>query len=135
MVPANVGRGDWDDWAEEWAALYPLEEVADGSRRLFQQLQQYLPIVGRTLLTTKFEVLNGRTIAELFDLAKLAPVELKRAAGAAGAGDLPVDRLTPCIQLAVFRVLRDHGKVGTDSLDRLMTRWLVELGKQRNLNM
>ncbi|TVM03043.1 MAG: hypothetical protein CV087_07180 [Candidatus Brocadia sp. WS118] len=125
------GRGEWDKWEEEWLMLYPLGNVPEETRKLLVKAREYIPLISRVLLNTKFRVLNRKRIPDLFDLSALDPSRLQRFAITANAGVLSLEGLSPCTQLAVFRVIRDHGKFKEETLDRIMTKWLLKLGKKR----
>jgi len=129
------GRGDWDEWERNWIELYPLDEAPTGAQKLLKKAMTYLPVISRTLLNTKFRVLNGKAIPDLFDLSILAPAELLRIARTANSGALDLKGLSPCAQLAVFRTIRDKGKLTEERIDVIMTKWLLKLGeKRRNSN-
>ena len=129
------GRGDWDEWERNWIELYPLDEAPTGAQKLLKKAMTYLPVISRTLLNTKFRVLNGKAIPDLFDLSILAPAELLRIARTANSGALDLKGLSPCAQLAVFRTIRDKGKLTEERIDGIMTKWLLKLGeKRRNSN-
>jgi hypothetical protein len=129
------GRGDWDNWEKEWIELYPLEDVPIETQKLLKKSMEYLSLVSRALLNTKFRVLNRKTIPDLFNLPALAPAELKKIAMTADSGALNLKGLSPCAQLAVFRLVRERGKLKEEVIDRIMTRWLIKLGeKRRNLS-
>ena len=125
------GRGDWDNWEEEWLELYPLEDAPIETQKLLRKAREYLPVIGRVLLNTKFKALNRKTIPDLFSLSALSPAELQRVARTAYSGALDLKGLSPCTQLAVFRVIRGHGELKEETLDRTMTKWLLKLGEKR----
>ncbi len=77
----------------------------------------------------RFSKLQGRPLPALFDLGPLHPARLQRIVHeAAETGVLNFRDLSPCGQLAAFRLMRDQGKVSDTMLDRWMTRWLARLG-------
>jgi hypothetical protein len=125
------GRGPWDGWEAEWLSLYPLRAAPPETRRLLMGARTYLPIIGAVLFQTRFATLGGRALPDLFDLATVAPSELRRIAAGAGTGVLRLGGLPACAQLAVFHVMRESGGLDEARLDRLMTTWLLELGAQR----
>lgn len=125
------GRGDWDTWEEEWLEYYPPESAPPETQRFQEKTRKYLPVVARVLLNTKFSVLNGKTIPDLFNLSALSPGKLQSIARGANSGALVLEGLSPCTQLAVFRVIRDHGRLEEETLDRIMTRWLLKLAEKR----
>lgn len=135
------GQGRWDRWEREWRALYPMDAVPPETREMIAQATRFVPTVAAILFRTRFGVLTRRTLPELFDLRALAPAELERAAeriehsarrgaarGAEG-GPAPPTEMRPCTELAVFRVLRERAAVDDETLDRLMTAWLIRLGE------
>ncbi len=125
------GRGEWDTWEREWEACYPLELAPAATQAALREARTYLPIVSSTLLNTKFRVLQGRTVPELFDLTELAPWKLRAVADTARSGCLKLTGLSPSAQLTVFRMIRDTSNVSERRLNRIMSRWLKTLGRQR----
>lgn len=125
------GRGPWDSWEDQWTALYPIDGVGRRSREILKEGVARLPVVARTLLTTRFRALNGRTIPHLFDLASLAPSTLGQVAARARSGRLELTGLAPSAQLAVFRLIKEQGLHSEERLDRVMTEWLTKLGQRR----
>lgn len=124
------GSGSWDDWEKEWLELYPIEESPPSTRDLMIKAQRFVPVIGRVLLTTKFGTLGGRTLPELFDLSKVAPPELKRILKTSEKGKLNLKGLSPSVQLAVFRMIKEEGKQ-EQKLDKIMTEWLLKLGTKK----
>jgi hypothetical protein len=125
------GRGDWDTWEQEWQQCYPLELASARTQQILRELKTYLPIVSSTLLNTKFRVLERRTIPELFNLSSLAPWKLQAVAATAKSGYLNLTALSPSVQLAVFRVVRDKGGLTEEVLNQIMSAWLRKLGRRR----
>jgi hypothetical protein len=125
------GKGDWDIWEKEWTNLYPLDEAPIETQELLRKARKYVPVISRTLLYTKFRVLNGKTIPDLFDLSAIAPMELQRIVKSAESGALDLKGLSPCAQLAVFRLIREQGKLKEETIDRIMTKWLLKLRERR----
>lgn len=126
------GSGDWDEWERQWLTVYPLTEASAGDRKVLAAGKRYLPAVSRALLRTKFGALDKRNIPSLFDFDSIAPVRLERLVrDADNSGILDLSRLSPCGQLALFRMLRNKSNLSEQSLDRLMTTWLVNLARGR----
>lgn len=126
------GRGDWDNWEREWVNTYPLEEAPEKYRAILTSGLKFLPAVSRALFRTRFRMLGNRTIPSLFDIESVSPVRLNRIIEAAEAdGILDLSQLTPCGQLALFRMLRNRSKISEKSLDRLMSTWLITLAQGR----
>ncbi len=124
------GNGIWDDWEKEWLELYPLKAAPPVVRDLIAKARNYIPVVGTVLLKTKFRTLGGKTLPELFDLPAVAPTELKRILKNSGKGKLNLKGLSPSVQLAMFRLLKEEGKP-EENLDKTMTEWLLKLGRSR----
>jgi hypothetical protein len=126
------GAGIWDDWEREWLDLYHPGSGPVETQDILRKARQYLPVVSRTLLHTRFAVLNGRALPALFNLSALAPAELHRIERtAARTGALNLGSLNPSAQLAVFRLLRDRGKLKEEAIDQLMKGWLLRLAERR----
>jgi hypothetical protein len=122
------GRGVWDRWEADWRDLYPMPAAPASSRRLIEEALQALPLLARILLRTRFRVLNGRSIPQLFDLEGLNPQKLQGLTGSVGSPQFQA--LTFGEQLAVFRLLKDKGNITEERLDRVMTQWLLQLGQR-----
>lgn len=128
------GRGPWDDWERDWLDAYPLGSVPPETRRILTEARRYVPVVGQVLFDGRFRALGGRRLLDLLDLPAVAPARLEQIAGAA-IGRIELKGLTPCAQLAAFRMIRVWRRVSEPRLDELMTEWLVKLGKtRRHLN-
>ena len=125
------GSGIWDRWEREWLDLYPLDEAPRATRNLIRKIMAYIPTVGRILIGKRFRSLNGKAIPELFNLSALAPSELARVADSAKAGALNLRGLPPASHLAVFRLIKERGKLKEESLDVVMTQWLLRLAERR----
>jgi hypothetical protein len=125
------GNGVWDEWEKEWVELYELSKAPAETREVLKQATQYLPVISRVLLHTKFQVLNGKALPDLFNLSSLNPSELRRRVDRYATGTLDLKGLPASAHLAVFRLLRDKGKATEDELDQLMSQWLLNLGGRR----
>jgi hypothetical protein len=121
------GAGIWDRWDERWRELYDESAATPTARVLIQAALPFLPVIAGALLRTRFRVLSGRRIPELFDLDSLAPARL--APLARTIGSTAFHALTPSAQLAVFRLAHEQGRISGDELDTAMTKWLIGLGE------
>ncbi len=126
------GSGDWEVWEKQWLAVYPLADASSRDRKILADGRRYLPTVSRALFQTRFSTLGNSAIPSLFDLNGVAPMRLERIIREAESGGiLDLSGLSPCGQLALFRMLRNKSKLSEQSLDRLMTAWLVSLARGR----
>ena len=125
------GRGEWDDWEKEWDMLYPLDSASKGMRKILKVGKRCLPAVSKILFNTRYKVLNGRRLPDLFDMTKLDPTNIKKIVESMDSGKLDLSKISPCVQLSVFRMMRDRKKFSEDFIDRIMTDWLIKLGKSR----
>ncbi len=123
------GRGIWDRWEREWRRLYSPANLPPAARRLIAEAEQLIPAVTRLLFRTRFRALRGRPLTGLFSLGELAPsVLLPLVRKACDAGTFAFSGLRPCAHLAVFRLVRQSGRLSESRLDKLMTEWLMQLG-------
>jgi hypothetical protein len=121
------GRGPWDAWQRTWLSNYPLELAPPDARHFLKQAAQAIPAISDALLNHKFTTTAGRPVAALFDFRVLDPESLaSRIAGST----VRLTGLRPAAHLAVFRTLREQGRISEPALDRLMTQWLLALGKK-----
>jgi hypothetical protein len=127
------GRGIWDRWETEWRDMYPLESAPASIRGLIRKLSLFLPAVSSILLRARFRSLNGRRIPDLFDLSVLAPSELRRRIVAHESGNIDLRGMPHSAHLAVFRLIKERGKLSEEALDALMTQWLIKLAGKRNV--
>lgn len=124
------GTGDWDAWEKQWLTTYPLEAASARDRKVLAAGRRYVPTVSRALFHTKFSALEERAIPSLFDLNRSDPARLERLIrDAESSGILNLSELSPCGQLALFRTLRNKSTLSEQSLDRLMTAWLIRLAR------
>jgi hypothetical protein len=120
----------WDDWERDWLDAYPLDAVPIESRRLLIEARRFVPVIGQSLFDARFKVLDGRKLLDLLDLNAVSPARLEQLAGAPNKV-VDLKGLTPCAQLAAFRMIREWRRIPEDRLDRLMTDWLIKLGRER----
>lgn len=123
------GSDPVDEWQELWRVCYPLSAAPPEAHHLLREATASIPVITQTLLHTRFRVLNGGRIPDLFDLAALSPARLREVARQAGSGTMDFRGLPPGAQLAVFRLVKEDTKVSEEMLDRLMTSWLLRLGR------
>ena len=123
------GQGLWDNWERDWLDAYPLDDVPPESRRLLTEARRFVPVIGQVLFNGRPRPLGGRRLLDLLDLDAVAPARLERITVTGGNVDLK--GLSPCAQLAAFRMIREWRKIPEDRLDRLMTAWLMKLGRDR----
>ena len=121
------GGGIWDRWEREWREMYPLESAPPSMRPLIQRVEQFVPAVSSILLQTSFRSLNGKRIADFFDMSMLAPSELKRRMGSP-RGNIDLRGIPSSSHLAVFRLVKERGDLNEENLDAVMTQWLIKLG-------
>jgi hypothetical protein len=124
------GRGEWDDWEEEWLELYPLRLLPEDTLMILKKARSRIPVIARALLNTRFETLNRKTIPELFNLSAIAPSEIKRRASEANDGIVNLVGLPLPAHLTVFRIMRDKRIINEDEIDKLMTKWLLKIKEQ-----
>ena len=109
-----------------------MEDASKSEQNILRDAERYIPLVARILLGTRFQVLEGKAITSLFDLSALNPVRLKKSADTAASGKLDLKGLSPCSQLAVFRLIREKGDMSEERLDEMMSLWLSKLNVKRN---
>jgi hypothetical protein len=97
---------------------------------LIRKLSLFVPAVSSVLLRSRFRSLNGKRIHDLFNMSILAPSELKRRVGPAASGNIDLRGMTPSAHLAVFRLIKERGKLNEEGLDALMTQWLLKLASK-----
>ena len=121
------GQGDWDDWETEWLTLYPTIDLDDATRQIIVDAKQFIPVVAKALLRTKFKKLDNKPLTSLFDMAVLNPKTLKKWTNTVGALSAEFKALPIGAQLAVFRLMREKRTIKQIDIDRLMTTWLKSL--------
>ncbi|HZK04761.1 MAG TPA: hypothetical protein VFC82_02820 [Actinomycetaceae bacterium] len=128
------GADPVDTWQEEWREYYPLSGAPPEVRGLLRESVSCIPAVTDALFQTRFRVLNGRKIPDLFSLDLLAPARLRPIAAQAESGAMDLRGLRPSAQLAVFRLVKEGGRLPEEKLDRLMTSWLLNLAQPSGLS-
>lgn len=121
------GKGDWDAWETEWKQLYPLDNLDTTTRQIIAEAQQYIPTVGKALLTTRFRKLNHKPLTSLFDLAVLQPNNLKQYTTADAVKSEAFGQLPIGAQLAVFRLMREKRQLKPATIDNMMDAWLKQI--------
>ncbi len=125
------GSGIWDRWEREWRDLYPLDSAPTATRPLIRKLCEFIPTTTSILLRTRFRSLNGKRIPDLFDMSVLTPSELKRRM-LSPDGNIDLRGMPSSSHLAVFRLVKERGKLNEENLDALMTQWLLRLSGNIN---
>lgn len=125
------GKGDWDAWEDEWVQLYPLEGLDETTQQIIKEARQYIPIVGNTLLRTRFKKLDNKPLTTLFDLNNLSPSLLKKMATIEGVNAPEFNKQPIGIQLAVFRLMREKRTIKQADIDKWMDKWLKQLGQKK----
>jgi len=124
------GTGIWDRWEREWRDLYPIDSAPPSTRSLIRKLSLFVPAVTSVLLRSRFRSLNGKRISDLFNMSILAPAELRRRVSSEASGNVDLRGMTPSSHLAVFRLIKERGKLNEEGLDTLMTQWLLKLASK-----
>jgi len=125
------GSGEWDKWQREWLSFYPIESAPREITKTLETCRSLIPIITKTLFNTKFKVLEGKRIPDLFEMTLISPGNIKRIANSIKSGKLDLKGQKPCVQLAVFKWLRDNTKFSEDVIDKVMSDWLIRLGKSQ----
>jgi hypothetical protein len=121
------GTGDWDAWEADWIALYPMTGLDDMTKQLIITAKQFIPLVAKTLINTRFKKLNNKPITSLFALETISPQILKAFSTPTAILSTNFRSLSIGAQLGVFRLIREKNYLKPTHLDSLMSSWLQEL--------
>lgn len=125
------GNGEWENWQQEWFNFYPIKMAPRETARILEICRKFIPIITKTLFNTRFKFLDGKKLPDLFEMSAISPENIKQIANSIKSGKLNLKGHKPCIQLAVFRWIRDHTNFNEDIIDKLMSDWLIRLGRSR----
>jgi hypothetical protein len=121
------GKGDWDDWENEWKSLYPTPDLDKITRELIKAIEQFLPLIARVFCDTRYKKLDHQPLSSLFSLGDLSPGALKAMANEK-AVTTDGFKLKPIgFQLAVFRLMREDREHTHSYLDKTMRKWLMTI--------
>ena len=121
------GKGDWDDWEQEWKEFYPVSKLDKITRDIILSVESYLPLVAKTYCDTRYKKLGRKPLTSLFCLDDLSPKLLKSMTNELAIAS-PVFRQKPIgFQLAVFRLMRENRQFKQFYLDRIMREWLMTI--------
>lgn len=123
------GRGDWDEWCEEWENFYPVACADKVTKEIILQAKKILPNVARATITTRFKKLNNKSIASLFDINSIAPFNLKKCINKQHFLNQSIG-----VQLSAFRLLRDKKNMPIAKLNAIIHSWLINLNNQNSYN-
>jgi hypothetical protein len=122
------GRGYWSAMERDWRRLYPLSAAPERLQRDLRNCERYIPAVSRVLFEHRLPQLERRPLAALFCFRSLDPRRLHALAREGmGSRVLRLGGLSPCGQLALFRLIRDFRLMSASGLDNVMTTWLQTL--------
>lgn len=125
------GAGQCDEWEKEWLFLYPLDNVESNTRKILELGKKYLYVVAKTLINARFRTLYEKNIPSLFSVDSVAPWKIDSLIRKSESGILDLTGLSPCIQLCLFRTLRDTSRLSESVIDKMMSIWLIQLGKRK----
>jgi hypothetical protein len=123
------GSGEWENWQREWLNFYPNKLAPIETIKILEACRKVIPVITKILFKTRFKFLNGNRLPDLFDMSSISPENIKRIANTIKSGKLNLKGQKPCIQLAVFRWIRDHTNYNEENIDKLMSDWLMRLGR------
>jgi hypothetical protein len=123
--------GVWDRWEEEVLSTYPLDELQKGKRDIIEEQMRFAPDLSRVILGTSLKELGGKPITSLFNIDVISPQSLNKHIHYDGTIDL--SGLSACQQLSLFRYLFDRGNVREEVIDRMVARWLLSIGQNKEL--
>ena len=83
------------------------------------------------MIHARFRALYGKSIPSLFNMDSISPWKIDSVLRLSETGILDLTGLSPCIQLCLFRTLRDTGKLSENVIDKIMSLWLIQLGKRK----
>jgi hypothetical protein len=121
------GKGDWDDWETEWRDLYPLNQQDETTQLIISEAQQYIPVISKAILTTKFRKLEGKPLTSLFALETLRPEIIQQWANLESLQTAAFKNAPIGVQLAVFRWMREKRVAKQSVIDQYMDVWLKSL--------
>ena len=124
------GKGPWDEWEYEWLDLYTIKDLSLSIARTLKLAKTYLPTVSRAVLYSKFKTLNWKRMTDLFDLSDIAPWRIAKLCRSY-LKDQSKEGLSPCLELAVLRYMRDNTTISKITIDNIMTNWLIRLKQLR----
>jgi hypothetical protein len=116
------GRGEWDDWSEEWESFYPLKNIDRATKEIILYAKRCLPAIARATITTRFKKLGYQPITSLFDLESISPSSLKKCGSKENFSEAPIG-----VQLSSFRLIRDQKNMPIERLNNIMHSWLINL--------
>lgn len=121
------GRGDWDDWSEEWESFYPVKNTDNVTMEILLEAKKYLPAIARATITTRFKNLGNKPITKLFNMESISPHNLKTCWGKERFSNAPIG-----VQLSSFRLIRDKKNMPISKINELMNSWLINLYQNSN---
>jgi hypothetical protein len=127
------GRGDWDEWSEEWEAFYPVDKLDELTKELVLKAKKMLPVIARATITTSFKTLNNKTLRHLFDMNRISPANLDSCVHSNDHHQMY--RTQPLgVQLAAFRLMRDKLNIPIGELNTIIHSWLTNLNTNNTIN-
>lgn len=128
------GRGEWDDWEKAYRDLHPLAAAREADRAILAQaMKEGVPRIADVLFAQRFDVLEQRALADLFDLSVVHPQRLTRDLNRTRVGSPAFVAERPTTQLSVFRWVRERSRIPEETLDRAMSEWLEDLARRSTL--
>jgi hypothetical protein len=117
------GRGDWDDWEEEWLSIYPIALEDSLTREVTKCSRRILPLLARATISANLKNLGRRPLLSIFNTDAISPEYLKNTMRNMNS----INTKPIGTQLAVFRLLRDKSKMNITKINDVMHHWLIGL--------
>jgi hypothetical protein len=119
----------WRRVADLWSAYYPVADLADERRDLFQRLENSFPELISVLTHPAVPNLHGRSLPEAMDVEQRSPARLTRLAEIWRNAPMQLYRAPPSLAFAVLGQAKADGALSPEDesavLAKLLSFWAM----------
>lgn len=126
----------WQQWAQRWERMYPLNGLDTQKLQIIQALEQTLPAFAELVVGHRSQALQGRALGEIFYASERMPDQLLALHQEWGGQFDTIKKARPSLAFAVIGQAKAAGllsaKDETDLLQRLLTQWAWQRSDGKN---
>lgn len=122
----------WDALDEQWAKLYPTDNLPDQKQALMQQLAQTLPHFVDVVVNHRPPTLPGQRLLSIFPYQERQPAQLRQLYTRWQADPAQMPQATPSLVFAVVGQAKADGLLSSRDESRLLMRLLTHWALDRS---
>ena len=135
MGAALYPHPQWQQLAEIWETLYPLDGLPPDRAQLLRQIEAGVPAFVGLLVSHRPQALLGRSLGETFSLPERQPERLRRLFVAWRGNPEFMKQAAPTLVFAAFGQARADGQLSPETESRLLGGLLAEWARRSAISV